>query len=289
MNRRNMIISAVIAVIIIVSILMAAILIQPSQSSNPDLLSTAGFRSGDYFHYRASGSFNGTAITGSFNITIYDVFDHGLGVGYRELNTSSRELNDRISKENAFGFMETSTQVGTGSIYTPFGVKKVVETFGPYDGGAQVSYIGVSPAVPYGYVLNAADYHLDLVLDETNNSFAKMNNTESIIWHDPSPDTWPKDGTGGNVSAGSTTWGGLYNTNHDFLHFNITATDVDVYVFSQSNIVSMANGGPFAYDIALTRIHASTESGKAIVSPGLYVILATAHSGDTNRFEYDLQ
>jgi hypothetical protein len=90
-----------IAVIIIGTILMAAILTQPSLSANPDLGSTAGFRCGDYFHYRVSGLFNGTAINGTFNATIYDVFDGGYSVGYLPLNTSSQELNDRFSKGDA--------------------------------------------------------------------------------------------------------------------------------------------------------------------------------------------
>jgi hypothetical protein len=100
---------------------------------------------------------------------------------------------------------------------------------------------------------------------------------------------WHEDSIGRNVPAGVSTYGGLYNTNSGFLHLNITATDIDVYVFSEGNIVSMANGGPFAYDIALTRIHASSDLGEAIVSPGLYIIFATSHSGSTNHFEYVLQ
>jgi hypothetical protein len=281
-KKRN--IAIVMISIIIISIISVIVLTPPGENPNPNLLSEAGFQNGDYFSYRVTGFYNGSTVIGSFNVTI-----EGNGWGAYPINTSNQELNARLF-EDSLSFKDSSFQIGISSLDTPFGVKQVVDTFRPSDGWATIYYIGINPTVVYGYAVNAPDFHLDMILNTTNNQFAKSNNTEPISWHNPNLEVPSNDDiAGGNVQIGLSTWSHFYNPNDNHLFFNLTAKDIDVYVFSESNIRSMATGGPFACDLGLTRVHASNETGDAMIFPGLYVIFATGHSNNIDHFQYYLK
>jgi hypothetical protein len=53
---------------------------------------------------------------------------------------------------------------------------------------------------------------------------------------------------------------------------------MDVYGFSEGNIRSMAEGGPFAYDMKATQMAVGNVSETLTMPPGTYVLVFQFHS-----------
>ncbi|MDD1769637.1 MAG: hypothetical protein LUO79_00990 [Methanomassiliicoccales archaeon] len=262
----------IIAVSVVVMIVAAiiAVTMAPPPVTNPDLASNIGLNDGNTFSYSAAGTFNGSAVVGSLNTSFAQkswTFQHIL--------TSSHELNDILSSWAP----STVLQMGPMKFATPFGLKDVVCTFALWllPGGvgmATMSYIGVNPNIAYGFAVNAPGLHLMLTLNQTNNDHVKTDNHNPITWRSPVTGPTPPTQGGSNLNAawGShSTW--FYAPNGGHIFYNITGEKVDICAFSETNLRSMAEGGPFAYNVQVTRVGAGNESGDAVVPSGLFMIV----------------
>jgi hypothetical protein len=126
-------------------------------------------------------------------------------------------------------------------------------------------------------------------LNQTNNQYAIANNTAPIT---PlvRQDSRSGNGTTYNLEHGGVTWQTFYFSKGARLHFNMTANDTNVYGFSEANIRSMAENGPYAYDMAVTRLHVANETVDTILPSGLYVLILGGHGAENSsgRFDYEV-
>jgi hypothetical protein len=173
-------------------------------------------------------------------------------------------------------------------------MKQVVWTFNAWTTLAglpmtTISYIGVNPNVIYAFALNAPSFHLLLTLDHTNNELVKTGNTNAINWHNPN--TSPAVPTSGG-STMNATWGTesqwFYAPNGGHLYYNLTGDKIDFWAFSESNLRSMADGGPFAYNTDISRWGGSSETGEAAIQPGLFLFVFSTHGAGTAHYTYNV-
>jgi hypothetical protein len=81
------------------------------------------------------------------------------------------------------------------------------------------------------------------------------------------------------VAIDGITSGGTFFTNDGGrLNYTLNATDVDVFAFSDGNVRSMAEGGPFAYDPGLYRLHSGNMDGTIDLPRGFYFIFFNGHT-----------
>ncbi len=286
MSSAGSIATKIVAVAVVVMIVAAilAVTLAPPPVSNPDINSYAGLKDGDVFNYTLSGTFNSTTVTGVLN-TSYSQRSWS----YWPIAGASRELNDTLNPWTP----STLLQLDVGKFATPFGTKNVVRVFGIRilpNGMASttISYVGVNPNVVYGFALNGPMFHLLLTLGHTNNGDVKTGNTNAITWHSPNTDPKVPTTGGGTISRGVTTTGWFYAPNGGQLHYNLTGDRVDVWAFSESNLRSMADGGPFAYDLSLSRWGVTNQSGDVLVPVGVFVVSLGMHGDGQGHLEYSV-
>ncbi len=268
--------------LMIASILLVTI--KPPRDNSSINLDRSGVHEGDEFVYTLTGTYNGSQVTGTFLINAIS------DSSYRsQTNLTDPELNSTIGNYPLFG---SGPQVGVGKYLTPLGVKDVVWVFGVYAGWASIYYVGANPGISYGLTVSGPNIHLNMVLDQTTNQWAKANNTHSFLL---SPKEIPNEanegGMGGIDSAGSMSGEVFYTENGGLLNYSLNATDVDVIGFSEGNVRSMAEGGPFAYDMDLYMLHGSRTTGVLEMPAGYYFIYFTGHNntaGPSGFFHWNL-
>ena len=62
------------------------------------------------------------------------------------------------------------------------------------------------------------------------------------------------------------------------LNYSLNVSDVDVIGFSDGNVRSMTEGGPFAYDLDLFRPHSGNATGELEMPRGNYLIYFVGHN-----------
>ncbi len=274
--------------IVILVISSAVVILAPKQTTNPSIYSEIGLHDGDYFIYSILGTYNGSSINGSYKTERHAQGAWSIG----PFNTSSPELNEKLYNS---GIVFTSSyQLGTCKLPTPFGIKNVVWAFGfcPGPSGidfATVSFYGIDPNMIYGYRINGPDLHLDLVLNQTNNAEVKTGNTNAFAWADPNSIENSAQGNLGGVNVERGVSSGWYIlTDGARMNFTITGGNIRLYGFSEGNMRSMMEGGPFAYNLGLSRINATNEAGGTLIPQGIFVVSVCGLSNETGRFEYNL-
>jgi hypothetical protein len=274
---------------ILVAVIVFAVAFMPASSiSRNQVDRNDGFRNGDYFIYDATGTYDNTSIAGSYNLTIKEVGKGAIG-GYQGLNSNLPELDSLMNRIDGLSLMSfVGQEIGTGKVNTSFGVKEVKQEFQGKDGWAAIGYVGSNPQVLYGCAVNGPSFHLDLRLSKTNNTFAIANNTASIT---PLTREDQQSGPGTPTyypGQNGTLWMTFYYSKGAHLHFNITAVDTNVYGFSEANMLSMAENGPYAYDLAVTRLHVANETVDTILPPGYYILIIIGHEAEnrTGRLDY---
>ncbi len=284
-SGRKKVISFIAAAIVIIIISSAVIVIlTPKQATNPSIYSEIGLHDGDYFIYSILGTYNGSSINGTYKT---ERIGHGAwSIG--PFKTSSPELDQKMY--NSGISFASSYQLGTCKFPTPFGTKNVVWAFGFCPGPmgidlATVSFYGIDPNVVYGYRINGPDLHLDLVLNQTNNADVKINNTNAFAWTDPNDIEFSIGG--GNVELGISE-GWYIVTDGARMNFTITGGSIRLYGFSEGNMLSMMEGGPFAYNSGFSRVNATNEVVETLIPQGIFVISICGLSNETGRFEYTL-
>ncbi|MGD1060819.1 MAG: hypothetical protein ABR879_05120 [Methanomassiliicoccales archaeon] len=281
----------VLAIVVLVVVTIIAVTFAPPPASSLAINTSAGLNAGDSLSYSVTGTFNGSAVFGVFNTS----FEAG-SAGFSSWTiwpaiTNIRELDENLS--GWLGLPARGLPVGVCQFMTPFGVKNVVYTFtcsfiGGGVGVTTIAYVGVDPNVAYGFIVNSPAFHLLLTLNQTNNTRVESGNTDSIPWHNTDAGvSLPHEG-GGTLYPGVTQYEGFYLENGCHISFNITSDKGDVYAFTEGNIRSMAEGGPFAYDSDASRIGAANETGEALVPAGLFVVLMSSHGAAQGQYLYTL-
>ncbi len=290
-NKKRNIVLFVVSVLIIITLVASSIIyFSPKQTDyNSLLFSQKGVHDGDYFIYSVLGSYNGSLVNGSFKIE----FPDNSFWQSRDFNTSNPELNERLNN-SAIQFITFYFDMGTCKFSTPFGIKNVVWTFGFIPGPegidlASVSFFGIDPNVVYGYRINGPGLHLDLVLNQTNNADAMSGNTNPFAWAIPNYIESSYQANPGVVSANRGSIKGWWIwTDGAIMNFNITGGNIRLYGFSEGDMCSMMEGGPFAYNYALSRMNSTNVAGEAQIPQGIFLINICGLSREDGRFEYTL-
>ena len=278
---------AVAIVIAVVSLTMWSFL-SPKEEENPELVNMAGLETGDWFRYDITGTINGTAVHGSFEWSVYQAPN---SVTWGLVNTTDQMLADVMAY---WTVTNTGPQVGHGVIDTPFGTKNVVWTYDFFFawsgfGLATISYWGTDPVAEYGFVVNGPDLHLDLLIVETSNERMVRENVDSFAWHDENGDEEYETRGGSWLNRGVIMGTKAYLADPGRMVFNITGDDADVFVFSMSNMVSMAEGGPFAYHLGATMLHMGTYAGETAIPTGLLIIYVREMGEDGGRYDFKIE
>ena len=201
------------------------------------------------------------------------------------------ELNDLINNYSYSSGLDMIQplavyDVGIGSIDTDFGTKDVTLVFQVHDGWTVVFYRGYDPYVIYGCVANGPDFHLSLILNQTNNHYVIDNNTSPAEL--PHHQATVSDSYRFVTVAGDIFGRAFYLPNGANFSYNITGNGTNLYTYSESNILSMANGGPYAYYSPMTRLNVTNSMDNLILPPGYYVITLFAGQG-TGEYDYTLK
>ncbi|KQM11279.1 hypothetical protein AOA80_08945 [Methanomassiliicoccales archaeon RumEn M1] len=255
---------AVVAIVVMASLAFQAAPAKVFRSS------TDGFRVGDHFYYDAIGTYNGTPVLGLYSTTLTHVYSNG-GGGYCRLNSTAPELDALLNRYLTMWNLFGAYVIGTGKFATPYGVKEVVQLFDIFPGFTAVYYVGWEPQAIYGCVVNGPDLHLELRLNSTNNPYAISNNTEPVA---VSRQNTPTPSGPAGVSATGNSWSGshYYSPHGARITYDFTANGSNLYAYTEANVRSMADGGPYAYFPALTRIGAGKETGEAFLPPGEFYL-----------------
>jgi hypothetical protein len=80
-------------------------------------------------------------------------------------------------------------------------------------------------------------------------------------------------GMGGVDQRGISTWKVFHTDNGGMFRYNLTATDTNMIAFTDGNIRSMAEGGPFANWPELTDPHAGNMTGDTIMPGGFCCVV----------------
>ncbi len=260
----------------------------PKDEGTPDLMTWNGLQAGDWFKYDITGTINGTAVHGYFESGV----DQGPTSGWRyPVNTTDRALADVMDYWSYWS--DPDPQVGQGVIETPFGIKHVVWSFffdftWSGSGLATISYWGIDPVVQYGFVINGPDVHLDLVMVDTNSKMVMDSNFDSFAWHYENDDRDYRT-QGGGWLYHSHRGQEVYLVDPGRMVFNITGDDADVFVFSMSNMVSMAEGGPFAYHLGATMLHMGTYAGETAIPAGLSKVYFREMGEEGGRYDFEIE
>ena len=265
-----MIIVLAAIVVVIVIIAVAVLIYSPSKSSNN---LPYGLKGGDYFIYDATGTYNNTSISGYYNLTLVGNITRNLVGGYSGLYSTIPQLNHMMNNNDKLDLMTAQGwDVGVGKIGTPFGIKEVFQVFQDHDGWAVVYYQGSDPLVVYGCAVNGPNFHLDLVLNQTNNQYVIDNNTSSLELQNQPPTQSGRSITC-MIAANSSFSDLCYFPNGANLTCNLTGQGSNLYCFNEANIMSMAEGGPYAYDIGMTKLDITNVTENAVVPSGYYTIV----------------
>ena len=262
----------VLAMIVMIILLMGTVLLSfPLRSVDYSHieLDRTGVHAGDYFVYNVNGTYNDMPVGGSirYNVT------QGPSIETVS-NLSDEELSSMLGDHSSLNPFGAGTEVGTDRFATPFGVKDVVWLFSMNGGWATVSFVGTNPGVAYGFAVNGANVHLSLTLTQTSNQWTLANNTKLLLLQ-PKPTNTDEITLAGIGS--SPSWIPIYTEKGAHMNYSVNGSDVDVIGFSEGNIRSMAEGGPFAYDLDLHRSHLGNATGELELPKGYYFIYLTSN------------
>jgi hypothetical protein len=268
----------VLAIVIIgVIVLGAALLVfvKPSIDRSSVAIEETGLSNGDVFKYDIAGNYHGSSVTGSLLATY--MANNGYSTAVTAM--SDADLNSTFFDHSPLSLFGTGSEVGTGKFTSSFGIKEVVWMFMVDNGWATVDYVGTNPGISYGISVNGPNVHLIITLLETANQWVKVNNTAPLVLlPKPLPTDSNEGGIGGIDSAGVNSGEVIFTNGGGRLNYSLNATDVDVLAFSDGNIRSMAEGGPFAYDPSLYRLHSGDMNGIVDLPRGFYFIFFTGHT-----------
>jgi hypothetical protein len=282
-KKTNLLIVLAAIVVTVIMVTTVVMIYLPSKGS-ADL--PYGLKGGDHFVYAATGTFNNTNISGFYKVALIGNVSRNVVGGYSYLNSTIPELNRLLNAQIGFSLLSAQGfSIGVGKIETPFGIKDVFQVFRVYDGGTVVYYQGYNPQVIYGCVINAPNLHLDLVLNQTNNQYAIENNTLPLEWQTQTP-TPSGNGIPFRFGPEQNFTDLFYFSNGANLSYNISAggkNGPNIYCYNEANMQSMANGGPYAYDLRLTRLDFMNETVGAILPTGFFEL---AFYGGNSSGEY---
>jgi len=289
-SRKTNIMIVLASIVVVIVIIAAAVLIySPSKSSpsNSSLSQPFGLLDGDHFYYAATGNYKNTSIDGFYNVTLVGNASRFSIGGFSYLNSTVSELNNMMNN-GGLNLMSPMVgyDVGIGTINTVFGTKNVTLVFQAHNGWAVVYYRGYDPYVIYGCVANGPDFHLSLLMNQTNNHYVIDNNTSPVEL--PAQQAAKSDTYRFITNAGDISQQVLYLTNGANFSYNITGNGTNLYTYSNANILSMANGGQFTYYSPMTWLNVTNSTGNLNLSPGYYVTTLFAGNGP-GEFDYDLK
>lgn len=270
---------AATSVVVVIAIIAAAILLVPSAPGKTD--ARFAFSDGDYLNYTLFGTYRNRTVTGTYNVSLDDVINGQATITYPFLTVSDGTIWSNISDLSLSADILHGQDVGSGHFSTPFGVKEVKWNFRAHPEGLfEIDYYGLDPFVVYGGVVNGMDTHLDFVLNATSNPFIRENNTKPVVL---SWDVFPLTTSGtsrGTALQNATMYAPFYHPDGGTLTYSagMLAFDMDVYGFSEGNIRSMAEGGPFAYDLKATKMAVGNVSQTLTMPPGTYMLVFQYHS-----------
>lgn len=267
------------AVILIVAVLVSASILlvsnKPPNDNSNLYLDRSGVHAGDVFTYTLNGMYNDTPVTGTVQVDATSDSSYGS----QTISFSNQELNSTFWDHSPLDLFGSGTQTATGKYMTPFGVKEVVWMFRVTGGWAMINYVGANPGISYGSSVNGPNVHLSLVLTSTTNQWVGVNNTQPLnLQPKIMPTEGSEGGMGGIDPAGATSGMLFYSKNGVHLNYSLNATDVDVMGFSEGNVRSMAERGPFAYDLNLYMVHANRTTGSLEMPAGYYFIYFIGHT-----------
>jgi hypothetical protein len=270
---------AATSVIVVIAVIGAMVLLVPAAPAETE--ARFAFRDGDHLNYTISGTYHSRAVTGTYNVSLDDVVNGQATTMYPSVNVSDQTIWTNISDLSLSANYLQGQDVGSGHFSTPFGVKEVKWNFRIHPEGLfEIDFYGLDPFVVYGGVVNGKDTHLDFVLKATSNPFVKENNTKPIGM---TKDVFPLTTSGTSrsmVFQNVTMYAPFYHPDGGALTFSmgLHAFDMDVYGFSEGNIRSMAEGGPFAYDLKATELAVGNVSRTLTMPPRTYILAFLFHS-----------
>jgi hypothetical protein len=288
-SRKNNILIVLAAILVAVIMVTTVVLIYLPSKDSADL--PYGLKGGDHFVYAATGTYNNTNISGFYNVTLIGNVSRNIVGGYSYLNSTIPDLNRLLNDQIGFSLLSAKGfNIGVGKIATPFGIKDVFQVFQVYDGGTVVYFQGYDPQVIYGCAVNGPNLHLDLLLNQTNNQYAIENDTLPLEWQAQTP---TPSGNGIPLRFGpEQNFNDLfYFSNGANLSYNINASGKNgsnIYCYNEANMQSMANGGPYAYDLRLTKLDFMNETVGAILPPG-YFELAFYGGNSSGEYRYNAE
>jgi hypothetical protein len=269
-----------LAVLVVAAVIMGSVLVmtnkQPVDNSRIEL-EWAGLYDGDQFVYSVEGTFNDTPINGTINAKFMFPSSFQYNATFDD-----PEFSFIFTNNSMFSIFGQGTQVGTGMYATPFGVKGVVWTFAA-GSWATVTYVGPRPGIAYGSAINGPNVHLSIALTHTTSQWTMVNNTLPLTLQ-PKPfptGAFNEGGMGGIDAQGGSSGDMIYTENGAHMNYSIDAKDVDVISYSDGNIRSMAEGGPFAYDPNLYRLHSGNATGELEIPRGFFFMAFIGHNPTT--------
>lgn len=265
-SKKNILIVMAAVVIVIVIIAAAVLMFSPPGRSRK---LPYGLQGGDHFIYDATGSYNNSRIAGIYDMTLVGNVSRSSAGGYDQLNSTIPELN-RLMNQGGLNFlMAQGYDIGVGRINTTYGEKDVNQIFDAKNGAAVVYYQGSDPLAIYGCVANGPNFHLSLILNQTNNRYVIDNNTPPEVLP---PRQAAVSGIYRYMTIGGDVQGQLlYLPNGANFCFNITGNGTDMYTYSEANILSMVNGGQFTYYSPMTKLNVTSSTGDLVLPPGYYI------------------
>jgi hypothetical protein len=266
------------SVVLVIAIISGFVLLAPPAPAATE--TRFAFREGDYLNYSISGTYEDKAVTGTYNATTLTV-ENGYASGFStSYGLSDQEVGSNLSALGLPSFSVSGQYVGTGRFATPFGLKEVKWNFQAHpDGLFEIDYYGIDPFVVYGGVINGKGTHLDFVLNGTANPSLKEGSTRPIATATAVFPTTTSDSLRYEGVQNVTACVPFFHPHGGTLAFNAstTAAHMDIYAFSDGNIRSMAEGGPFAYDLKATKLGAGNISEAVTMPPGLYILALLSH------------
>jgi hypothetical protein len=266
-----------VAILVVVIVVSSYVLLVPNQQMEDNgsiVLVNSDLQDGDLFVYSMNGTYNGTHLSGTINAKYLSPSGYLTNATF-----SDPDFGFVFWNATTFHLLGGSIQVGSGMYMTPFGLKGVVWTFDSNGNWATICYVGADPGISYGMSVNGPNTHLTMTLVNTTSNATMDKNTDALkLIPKQVPIGEDYGGVGGIDKVGGTSGEGLFTENGAFLNYSLDATDVDVVGFSYGNIRSMAEGGPFAYDLAITKMHAGNMSGEFVIPAGYYFIYLTGHN-----------
>lgn len=269
-----------LAILIVAIVIIGSVVIMTNdQHVNKDRieLDMTGLHEGDQFVYSVDGMFNDRPVNGT--ITAKYIASSGFG---NNGTFSDPEFGSSFWNHSSFSIFGQGTQVGTGMYATPFGPKGVVWTFSTAGSWATVTFVGPRPGIAYGSAINGPNVHLITALIDTTSQWVMVNNTAPLtIQPKPFQNAYDEGGLGGIDAHGSSSGETIYTENGGHMNYSIEAKDVDVISYSEGNIRSMAEGGPYAYDTNLFILHSGNATGDLEIPKGFFYVVFFGHNPTT--------